>query len=396
MMAVMREVLVATLLVAAACGDPSVKVTVLEADGSAGVFLAYQDGDGPWEAVASDDEKYSFEVSSGRYGVAVWCAASRYRHVAFDYLTTSEVTSFTAPAGCPVANVTLNGLVRNMPNNAQVSWSFAAVTADGGGSYALMGPAGTHDLVATGYQLAGAGRTIDALVILRDREVGGNMRIDLDLGDDPIELDTHDLTLAGELADDFTSVSTAFFSAGRTGANLSSASGDDLTFQVLPEDALIDGDRQSVIVQATGPAVAGQPQRSRSHVVHTEGGGDLSVELLAATDAPDVSDGPTFTWSPFDGAEAYHLAVTQTDTSGAEHDFDGFWSPGYLDDEVVLALPDLTDVEGWDPRVDLVGSTTMFWSISARTSNVSLADAISEPEAGTELSTTGWFGSFVP
>jgi len=397
MMAAMREGMVAAMLVVGACGDPTVTVTVTEADGSRGVFVAYQDGDGPWRAAEASSDTYAFDVSSGRYGVAVWCAAPQYRRVVFDYLTTDELTDLAAFGGCPQTDLTLSGRVFNLADNAQVSWSYAAVTANLNGSYALQGPTGTHDLVATSYQLGGGGRTIDAVVIVRDQTVGGNDSIDVDLdADDRIELDTHDLTVEGELADDFASVSSAFYSAARTSAALSSATGDALTFQALPEDALIDGDRQSSFLQVSGPAVAGQPQRLRTHVAHTETSADRTVELLAATDPPDVSAGPTFTWSPLDGADAYQLSVIQTDGGGAAHDYGGAWSPGYLGADVVLTLPDLSDVDGWDDRVELVDGATMFWSLSARTSNLSLGRLLSAPVAGLEVSTTGWYGSFAP
>lgn len=383
------------LLVLAACGDPTVTVTVTELDGSNGVAVAFQDGDGPWRA-ATGDGTYAFDIASGRYGVAVWCATSMSRRVVFDHLTTDELTDLQVSAGCPVAGVTLRGAVRNLTDNAEVSWSHAAVTASATGAYALRGPAGTHDLVATSYQLAGAGRVVDAVVILRDREVGGDQTIDVDLAsDDALALDTHDVTVAGAADDDYATVQSLLHTANRTAAQLGTTSGDDLTFQAVPADALVGGDLQSTLLRVTGPAVAGQPQRVRSHAVHATAAADLSVELLAATDAPAVSAGPTFTWSRLDGAAAYQLSVVQIDASGAEIDYAGTWSSAYLGADVTLAVPDLSGVDGWDDRASFVDGRTMFWAAGA-VSTSSVGQLIAGPRAGVSISSTGWFGSFDP
>ncbi len=386
------------LMLLAACGDPTITVTVTELDGSNGYAVAYQSGDGAWRAADGDgDDTYAFEVAEGRYGVAVWCVAGMYRHVVFEYLTTSELTDLDIAGGCPVVNVTLRGAVSNVIDNAEVSWSFAAVTANLSGGYALRGPSGTHDLVAASYELAGGGRIVDTIVIARDREVGGDQTINLDLAsDDAIALDTHAVTLTGALDDDYTSVQSRFTTSNRTAVQLGTAAGDDLSFQALPADALVDGDRQTVVVQATGAAVAGQPQRVRSHTAHGEASGDVVVALVAATDPPVVSAGPTFAWSRVDDADAYQLSVVQTDDAGAEIDYLGHWSRGYVGADVTLAPPDLGSVEGWDARADFVDGRTMFWSLAAQTSGSPLAQLIAEPRAGMELSATGWFGSFDP
>lgn len=392
----MRQATVAALLVVAACGDPTVTVTVTEQDGSAGIAVAVQDGDGAWRAVEGTAGRFSFDISQGRYGVAVWCAAALYRHVVFAYLTTDELTEVAMTGGCPLRNVTLRGTVRNFADNAEVAWSAVATTAGPTGAYSLRGPAGTHDVIATSFAPSAGGRTADALVILRDETVDGDRAINLDLAADPIALDTHDLTVAGALDDDFAVVSSAFHSAGRTTAVLGTASGDALTFQAVPGDALADGDRQSTFLQVTSAAVAGQPQRVRSHAAYTEASADLSIDLLPAIDPPTLSAGPTFAWTPLDDAEVYQLSVRQTDGGGAEHDYAGTWSPGYVGDDVVLATPDLSGVDGWDARVDLVDNATIFWSVSARTSNVSLGRLIAESAAGTAISATGWYGSVAP
>lgn len=395
MMPPMHHAMAAALLVVAACGDPTVTITVDELDGSTAVAVAYQDGDGPWRAVEGDG-RYSFDISSGRYGVAAWCISTRARSVVFAYLTTDELEELTISAGCPVPSVTLTGRVFNLADNAQISWANAAVTADGAGFYQLMGPAGTHDLVGAGYRLVGAGRTVDALVIDRDREIGGNQAVDVDLNEDSIELDDHELNVDGRLPDDFASATSALFTAGRTTAALGTTSGSGLTFQAVPAAALVDGDHQAVTVQVTGPAVAGAPQRLRTHTAHVEVATDLDVTLLDATDPPEASDGPRFTWTRVDGADAYHLAIAQTDGSGAAHEYTGAWSAAYLGDDIVLDLPDLSDVDDWDDRVDLVPNATIFWTVSARTSNASLARLIGVPAPGTSISTTGWFGSLAP
>jgi hypothetical protein len=83
---------------------PPVTITVTTYQGStAGAlpFVAYQDGDKPWQAVTTAGSTYQFQVIKGRYGVAWGCT----NETDFFYATTAEKTSLNAGCKGPVPSM---------------------------------------------------------------------------------------------------------------------------------------------------------------------------------------------------------------------------------------------------------------------------------------------------
>src|SRR5437870_11221759 len=94
-------------LAACAADDPAsvrppdrerdVIVTVPERAG----HVIYQDGDGPWQAAPRlDADRYGFDVTDGRYGVALVCVDIVVQRIDTVYATVTERADLTLHAKC--------------------------------------------------------------------------------------------------------------------------------------------------------------------------------------------------------------------------------------------------------------------------------------------------------
>lgn len=71
-------------------------------------WLAFQDGSGPWTGVTKTNEKFSFTLTSGKGGVALY---TQYGGLVVVYGTSSELNQYLS--GCTGSLRTINGFLRN-------------------------------------------------------------------------------------------------------------------------------------------------------------------------------------------------------------------------------------------------------------------------------------------
>ncbi|HYQ14374.1 MAG TPA: hypothetical protein VEQ58_01410 [Polyangiaceae bacterium] len=88
-----------------------------------GVWAAWQDGDGPWVALAKTGSKFTFRPSGARYGVAVVCPASDFTtgYVAYDTTATQELTLCNSGGGVGTCELSFQGELKGTVFNVGAS-----------------------------------------------------------------------------------------------------------------------------------------------------------------------------------------------------------------------------------------------------------------------------------
>lgn len=131
------------------------------------VWVAYQDGDGPWIPVTGVNGRYGFHIAQSKGGLAFVQAAGRQFYVTMLYYSQAELTAAVlSPCGASSAPTVkdVHASVVNLPTGTQAWISFAASGWEGSGfaSTASNGPVqltnvldGPHDLLASAIPLEG-------------------------------------------------------------------------------------------------------------------------------------------------------------------------------------------------------------------------------------------------
>ncbi len=137
-------------------------------------WLAVQDGDGPWQVLESSDGTYSFEATSGRYGIAHVCLSTPTEITIFHATRndTRHVTrSCAGTEGEPTGKVetTVSDLEADEIAVMHVHGSSSgALHAGDPSTYGYL-PAGLHDMLVARYQVGNS--VAEGFGIIRDIEV---------------------------------------------------------------------------------------------------------------------------------------------------------------------------------------------------------------------------------
>ncbi len=138
---------------------PPVRVTVTTYTHQGGSlaqvgFFAYQDGDLPWQAIDPIGATYSFEVTTGRYGIVYRCTNA----LQFVYATTAELTELTGGCTQTPLTATISGTAEGLAGTERglVFYGGSSNFSDpwgplraGDANWSLSNATiGTHDLVA--------------------------------------------------------------------------------------------------------------------------------------------------------------------------------------------------------------------------------------------------------
>jgi uncharacterized membrane protein len=144
------------------------------------VWLAYQNGTGPWIPVAGGGDVYSFNITSSRGGLAyVLLGAGGTSSVLVQYMTQAEFTAGTLTFCPPSTGKTVNGTAAGV-DLTDIAWislggGFAQVTGVGSPNFQIKGVQnGTQDLV--GYRQSFIGGA-ESAIIRRDQDIapGGSV-----------------------------------------------------------------------------------------------------------------------------------------------------------------------------------------------------------------------------
>jgi hypothetical protein len=158
-------------------------------------FVAYQDGDGAWQAMTGTKGVYKARVQSGRYGIAIGCTSFRRFHggpltpsIEIQHWAIAEKTSLTDEGCFEVARPrTITGTI--IGNSALTTKTVEALDSAGdpvsNNYYSINLPAGKTDVFALGDNFV---HDVTKLVRLRDVDpvTASPLAINLDAGVSPV------------------------------------------------------------------------------------------------------------------------------------------------------------------------------------------------------------------
>src|SRR5439155_6031355 len=142
------------------------------------VWLAAQNGTGPWNRITGTGDVYTFTIGSGDGGLAfVLLSAGDGASVIVQYRTQAELTAGNAGLFCPpTAGKTINGTVAGvaMTDVASISLGGSSASVFGFGSLSFQltnVPSGPQDLMASRQTSSGV---LESAIIRRDQDIVDN------------------------------------------------------------------------------------------------------------------------------------------------------------------------------------------------------------------------------
>ncbi len=357
-------------------------------------FVAFQDGDGAWQAAQSSGGVYQMNVSDpgGRYGLAivyteVGHGTGSSSHVQIFHATVEEVAEIRWDAGDPPATsyVTVSGTVTGPAGNyAMIAMRQAQTSAFAGTDYSLRVAPGVHDLAAA---LFPSFDRAERMLLKRGVQVAGATTIDINF-DSAEAFATVSFTAGVEGGTGtYGNAVLSFETAGGTTIPIVQLSETDLgSFQLggVPADKQQDEDMHSLTVFSYGErrmAIRYFKQPNNLTVTLPPPFGDVSVTSAGETPYLRL----TAQWQPYQDAQGYYMIFTSEtpQVSGRSRQVTTTtWSvnlsSGWIAGGSSYTLPDLSTVPGWNNGwgLVLVPRGSVSWEVGALTSNKALSDAI--------------------
>jgi hypothetical protein len=376
-------------------------------------WFAYQDGSGPWTEVMPDvDNKYSFDILSGRGGVAYTMTPTGQVSTQIQFGTQQELNvQGSSICGTSGTGKTVNGTVANVAATDQAYVSLGGATASltgaTGTSFQLMNvPDGEVDLIASRSALTISGTSVSVEfnkgIIRRglDPADGSTLAVlDFEAAEAFTPVDQN-LTI-NNLGSDGAQVVESFFTpTGATGilyAETSLSTSATRTFKAVPGSVVESGDLNLLTVSAYDPAFT-VPTTTRSAVTFFNAAADQTMTLGPAMGAVTVSTAAAtpyvmpriqyavqtgydrfFTWaaSQVNGASGRTLTISASSgyLSGAT-DFD-------------VTMPDFTGVGSFDAAWALFSGVEATWSFGASGWTTSGGDGTGLPYLDGAVSMSG-------
>jgi len=392
----------------------TVTLTNRPADATKAWFVAaYQDGDGPWKlAPAANGDTYSFSISSATYGFAYTCIApepgltaySEFRYVGITRFAISERTNLTIamPRRCAsvgAANVALSGTVSGLDTNGTFSVVFGNAFADvdaSTGSYQLMTPPGTHDLIVLRRQkvIGSAERIVDRTYVQRSFTVSSAMTANIDFAmSTPTQ--SFPVTVASSGG-----ASTILHSAGGTLTDLTNVYLPPLESRALAVSQAMTGDlyQQSMGISnsyngATQTLSTSAPT-AQTWTSTPPPLGSSTPFIASNTPYPQV----TASWAPYADAIGYTLFFTQTisatrcvTATPCLIVWQASLSPEVAGSAPAYQMPDFSAVPGWDGLFEPFATTEIGVSVTAHLSSAGPQDfPLASPAVDGTVQTSVW------
>jgi hypothetical protein len=348
------------------------------------LWVAYQDGDGPWTRVQGTGHVYAFQVNAARGGVAWVTREDGFAQTNVFLQSREELITYGA-GQCAVEGElkTVNGSVSGLGQTefAFVSMGGASATAMGftGGAFTLENvPPGPQDLVAGRAVLSGTSLSLDRILVRRNLDpADGSTLPPLNFQTEGFAPATATATVNGLAAGEETvAVSALVTERGSIAPFLNfEFSGNTTAFAGLPSDRLAAGDLHWLNVVAVGSTQGSsvQPPDTRQVAQIFREVGNRTVTLGPAMTPPTVS-------SVQGGANARLRG--EYAIQGAEYNRWWFFTYQQPSREVgvtigasrawqgssntlVLTLPDFSPVQGWDAAWGLQAGTSTIWTGTA-------------------------------
>jgi len=336
------------------------------------VWLAAQNGTGPWTRISGVGDVYTFTIGSNGGGVAyVVLGAGDASSVTVQYMSQAELTAGTLVFCAPTSGKTINGSVAGAGafDNTTVSLGgrSASVLSFNSSTFQLTGvPDGAQDLVAYDHSLVGGA---ESAIIRRNQNIADNSTIaTLDFaGSEAFTPATAPITLNGLLGSENVSQSMFY----QVGANCATATlyggatgGASFTASGIPTGKQVATDFHGLSVFAS---------TTTDTRLITQYNHDLTARTL--TLGP-VMPTPGITDVTLGGAykrlqavytlpTAYEGSTSFDYTDGASKSVNISATFGYLGGtSTTLALADYSALSGWDNTWPPATGGTADWTVS--------------------------------
>lgn len=348
------------------------------------VWFAFQDGNGPWTAVAGVSNVFSFSMGSGTGGVAYVIPDGSDYAVTVQYGTMQELSQFgSGLCASATGTKTIMGNVLNLGPTEQANISFgdasAVVFPGGGTSFTLQNVLdGARDLmagrVAIGVGGGGVTYTMNAGVIMRGINPANGSTITVDFAGSQAFTPVMSNLAINNLGTDVAQVSVGYSTAGGSSGSLyfepAGTAGTARQFAGVPASAQVSGDLHLLTVSAFPSGGVPSTFRSASRYFATAGdqtvtmGPDLgAVTVTTAATSPYVRPHAQYNiqaeynrywyagWSQTAGATTRAVVLSA--------------SAGYLGSASVFdfTLPDFSSVAGWNNVWGFVTGSDLGWQL---------------------------------
>lgn len=356
--------------------------------GETPIWAAVQDGTGAWTQAPISNGAISFDLNSGKGGVAYVTgnAATGYQLTVL-YATAQELGAPGQAGACQNATSTtgktVNGSIVGMgpTNGAAVALGNASGTATaflfGQTTFTLTNvPDGSVDLGAALTGISGTSLVVDKLFLQRGlNPADGSTLQPIDFGgSDAFDPVTKQLTVAN-LGTDQAGLTVSFHTAGGImipySVGATSSTGNTFSFPAVPSDKLISGDFHTVQVLAT-PGENATSGRMAGISFHDPA--DQTVTLgpsLSAATASVLGTSPNALIGISYGAQSEYntlwSAVFSQGTNAASRAVTVTMTAGYAAGAgtIELDVPDLSGAAGWNSDWGLKQGAATAWTLTA-------------------------------
>ncbi len=379
-------------------------------------WIAYQDGDQPWQTVRVEGHRYRLPNRSGRFGLALVCEQEYLVRIIQG--TTRELSafqvSFTGGVEEPLSGYATYALACR-PGTSSAKYpiyiretgmrpdhgAYVAQFSSGNSSGPLKVPAGTRDIVVMEVPkrwMYGEGELPARIVLIRAVVVDGEKHIDVDFSRDGFAPLTRTMTLRGLRPGEVGWFSAAFFTPLGTEVPLGQLYPYQklsvFRFGAIPPEHRRRGDLHRIKVEVSDKD-AGTRCVARDALAPE----DLVVDLpppLASAAAKVVARQPYYrlraTWSSYPGVQVYRVTYAYLGPCDdcPSLQWEVLLTTGWLAGASSYTLPDFSTLAGWNRDWGLElqpippgspGQEAIHWRVEAVSSNAGPSGIIG-PAAG--------------
>ncbi|GEM83183.1 hypothetical protein [Meiothermus hypogaeus] len=331
-------------------------------------WVAYQDGDGRWQALSGQGGRYAFSVRDpgGRYALAVVCTnpALQNARIQIVHATVKELSTPAVNCLFPRNSTEVRTVSGKVSHFGDADWAIVQVTGSGSvdgpeaanPGYSVEAGPGSQRLVALAQRRYGHDTNPWASrALLKNLELSDNLSLDLSFQDPATQTQPHTVTLEGA-GGDAVIQDTKFHHPANVynpdlGSGLRGASSH--LYGGIPEAWQLPEDAHMAYAEAYVPGEG----RGRSTTTTFKAPRDLTLVLLPHLGPVEVRpEAPAgslaryrFTWEPY-AADLYFAEVSDLATGGNR--WQALVTPGWLRG-AEYHTPDLSAAPGWNPAWNL-------------------------------------------
>lgn len=344
-----------------------------------GAVVAFQDGDGPWQALTGTGGTYTFAVASGRYGLVVVCDRSApatgqgipFNEVFVNFYAASDAGELAVFSDCMAKaepSVSVSGTMLGTQAGDTVSVSSGGGGFEGApGNWTMQAPPGPGILL--GRRLAN-NRPIGILVNQVTYAAGATFPLDFGKQIFPTEVG-----LTPDPSDSSPFLSVDYLPASGAALIIDQPANPATTYRVLPPDKI--GDGVSLLTETNDTSTASRRTEIAFKVPTAQV--ITQPQTFAPTSPPTMAATAPYpiyavTLPHTDHPLSYEVGYTGT-MPGIANGLTGWnltYSAGWLaasgkaDAALASQMPDLSALTGWKPSYALP-NTKVNWFVSVDT-----------------------------